>query len=344
MSIIKKPYGTADGREISSYTLENGGMSVTAINYGGIITSIVVDSVDVALGRDSLEEYFNNSGYLGAAIGRHANRIANGKFELNGQMYTVGANEGANSLHGGFIGWDKRVWDAEASEIDGDPSLILTLTSADGDEGFPGEVSVKMTYTLTKAGTLRIRYEAVSDKDTLVNMTNHTYFNLSGCTSESGIEDHVITINADFYTPNSADCMPTGEVLSVSGTPFDFRTPKPAGKDMSSSDEQIRMFGGYDHNYPINGFGFRFAAAAESPKTGIRLEVWTDRPSVQFYSGNGIESGRVYKGGMDYAVHQGLCFEPQCFPNAMSHSHYPNPILRAGERYDTVTEYRFSKN
>lgn len=348
MAITKALYGKTKccGKEVFMYTLDNGnGLSAEILNYGGIIKSLYVttksgEKVDVVLGRDNLDEYLTNDGYLGALIGRHANRIKKGNFEINGTAYSVGINEGANSLHGGIKGFDSVIWNAVESGEDNEPSLILTYLSKDGEEGFPGNLSVTVIYTLTKDNALRILYRAVSDKDTLCNMTNHSYFNLSG--HDSGlINDQILQINADFYTPNDSECMPTGEVLSVLGTPFDYRAPKPIGQDIDADFPQVQAVGGFDHNYLLAGRGYRKAAAASSEKTGIVMEVYTDQPAMQLYTANALPTG-VHKGCKDYTIHSAFCLETQCVPNAMEFSHYPGPMLKKDEVYNTVTEYKFT--
>lgn len=345
MSIIKTEFGTMpDGEKVYSYLIDNGnGLSAEILSYGGIVKSLYVTDkngvkTDVVLGRDTLSDYLQNDGYLGALIGRHANRIKNSKFELNGEMYKVGTNEGNNSLHGGNVGFDQKIWDV--NEADGEePSLTLTLLSADGEEGFPGQLKVKVVYRLTKNNALKIEYSAVSNKDTVVNLTNHAYFNLAG--HDSGVIDNqILQINSGFYTPNDSECMPTGEVRSVSGTPFDFRVPKAIGQDINADFEQIKMFGGYDHNFALEGRGYRLAAKAECQSNGISMEVYTNQPAVQLYTSNALTEG-IYKDGARYGIHQAFCLETQCFPNAMAHSHYPSPILKKGEEYNFTTEYRF---
>lgn len=345
MSIIKKEFGALSGGEkVFSYFLDNNnGLGAEILTYGGIVKNLYVTDkngvkTDVVLGRETLEDYLHNDGYLGALIGRHANRIAKGEFVLNGETYHVGANEGNNSLHGGFEGFDKKVWSVK--EHDGDePSLELSIVSDDGEEGFPGRLDVTVTYTLTKENALKIHYSAQSDKDTVVNMTNHSYFNLAGHASGT-IENQILQINSSFYTPNDSECMPDGEVLSVAGTPFDFRAPKPIGQDINSDFEQIEMFGGYDHNFALDGRGYRKAAIAACEENGITMEVYTDKPAMQLYTSNGLKEG-IYKNGAEYGVHQAFCLETQYFPNAMAHSHYPSPLLKKGEKYDFTTEYRF---
>lgn len=344
MSITKKLYGTMpDGTEIFAYTLDNGkGVAAEIINYGGIVTKLLVadkngKTQDVVLGRASLEEYLDNDGYIGAAIGRHANRIAKGEFELRGRRFCVGTNEGANSLHGGFEGFDKKVW--SVTEIPGETAIILSYISLDGEEGFPGTLSVAMRYSVTDENAFKIEYRATADSDTVCNLTNHSYFNLGGHESGS-VKDQILQINADFYTPNDRECMPTGEVLSVEGTPFDFREPKPIGRDIAADFPQIKAFGGYDHNFVISGKGYRTAAVAKSLETGITMQVLTNQPGMQLYTANMLGGG-VHKGDVEYKVHGAFCLETQAFPNAMKFSHFPGPLLRKGHTYNHITEYRF---
>lgn len=345
MSITKTEFGTMpNGEKVYSYLLDNGqGLSAEILNYGGIIKNLYVTDkngvkTDVALGRGTLEDYLRNDGYLGALIGRHANRIKKGTFILNGETYNVGVNEGNNSLHGGKVGFDKKIWGV--NEIDGsEPALALTLLSSDGEEGFPGNLKVTVVYTLTKNNGVKIEYTAVSDKDTVTNLTNHTYFNLAGHAS-GVIDKQTLQINSSFYTPNDNEGMPTGEVMNVEGTPFDFRQAKPIGQDIRSDFDQIEMYEGFDHNYAISGRGFRLAATACCLENGVTMEVYTNQPAMQLYTSNALSSG-IYKDGAKYEQHQAFCLETQCFPNAMEHSHYPSPLLKEGEEYHHVTEYRF---
>ncbi len=345
MSITKTEYGKMpSGETVFSYLLDNGNISAEILTYGGIVRRLCVPDADgkkrdVVLGRASLEDYLHNDGYLGALIGRHANRIAGSQFEINGTTYHVGVNEGSNSLHGGIIGFDKKIWTAKEDDSD-EPSLTLSLVSPDGDEGFPGELNVNVIYSLTRENALKIDYAAVCDKDTVVNLTNHSYFNLSGHDSGT-IDNQILSINSMFYTPNNAECMPTGEVLSVKDTPFDFTEPKKIGRDIDSDHAQIMMFGGYDHNFAIEGRGYRLAASAVSEESGVCMEVYTDKPALQLYTSNGLKEGE-YKDGARYGKHCAFCLETQYFPNAMAHSHYPSPILKKGEEYRFTTEYRFS--
>lgn len=342
MSIIKEKYGEAHGREVYSFAMSNGnGLFAEIISYGGIIARLVYDGVDVVNGRDSLDEYLNNPNYLGAIIGRNSNCIDNAEFELNGKRYKLYKNEGENNLHGGKTGFDKKVWDAEI--IDGDePSLILSLESPDGDEGFPGNFRIRVTYTLTKDNTLLIHYEGECDADTAVNMTSHSYFNLNG--HGSGLIDgHKIWINSDFYAPIRKDGVPRGEILSVTDTPFDLRQSVRIGDRFSSDHSQIRLFRGYDHSFAIKGRGYRPCAGAVGDISGISLEVYTDCNAVHLYTANFAEEDRVCKGGAVYPVHGSFCFETQNFPNAMNISHFPSSILKKGDKYETVTGYKFSK-
>lgn len=340
--IEKKEYGRVGEKEVYLYKLDNGrGLSAEIITYGGILRTLTFDGTDVVLGRDSLEEYMNNTGCYGALIGRNSNRIANGEFTLNGVKYTLAKNNGNNNLHGGLVGFGKRVWDSKAIDKE-EPSLVLTLVSADGDEGFPGKVKVKVTYTLTSDNAIKIHYEGKSNRDTLLNMTNHTYFNLNGHASGT-VDDHVLKMASGFYTPNTPECMPYGVVEKTEGTPFDFTEGLRLGDGFASDHEQIKLFSGYDHNFALDGFGYREFATLSGDKTGIIMTAYTDRPAVQIYSGNGIDSERICKEGAKYPRHGGVCLETQVFPNAMEYSHFPSPILKKGDKYDTVTAFRFSK-
>ena len=336
-----------DGTPVYQYTLDNGkGLKAKILNYGGIITNLTVrdqDDVDtdVVLGLDSLEDYWENGDCFGAAIGRNSNRILNARFELNGKEYVLNKNDGENNLHGGNVGFNQKVWQAEPAGTEQEPALVLRLTSPDMEEGFPGTVQVKMTYTLTKNNGLHIHYEAETDKDTIVNLTNHSYFNLKGH-QKGPVYDQILQINSGFYTPNTEKCIPNGEILSVTGTPFDFRAPKPVGQDISADFEQIALFGGYDHNFALAGRGFRKAAMLYCPDNGICMEVYTDKPGMQLYTGNMIAEGRICKDGTAYGKHWAVCLETQFFPNAMEFSHFPSPVLKAGAAYDYTTEYRFS--
>lgn len=349
MSITKKYFGkTNDGTEVHIYTLINSnGMSAEITNYGGIVVSLKVPDkngnfVDVVLGHDKLEEYFANKPYFGAIIGRFANRIENGSFELNGTEYKVAKNDGENHLHGGIVGFDKVVWNSEIVEEEGREVLNLSYSSKDGEEGYPGNLRVKVTYTLTEDNSLKIDYSAVTDKDTIVNLTNHSYFNLSGQGS-GDILGHEVKINADKFTVNDQYSIPTGEIRDVKGTPMDLTEFTLVGKGIDSDFEQIVFGKGYDHNWILNKDGDGCVKAAEvyDRTSGRLMEVYTTKPGIQFYTGNFIEASETGKNGAAYDKRSGLCLETQYFPNSIKHKHYPSPILRAGEKYRHSTIYKF---
>jgi len=340
MSVIKEKLADYNGKEVYVYTLDNkNGLSAQILNYGGIIKRLVYRGVDVVLGRDTMDEYLNNEGYFGAIIGRNSNRIENSEFELGGKIYRLNSNAGRNNLHGGNVGFDKKVWKAEIVDAE-EPSLILTYVSPDGEEGFPGEVKVSVTYTLTSDNSITIHYEGEADQDTVLNMTNHSYFNMNGHSSGC-VDGHKLWIDSDFYTPNTEECMPCGEVLSVKGTPFDFKADETLGEKLASSYRQVKMFGGFDHNIILNGRGYRKVACFTGDKSGISMEIYTDRSGMQLYTGNGIEEGRVCKDNALYGKHGGVCFETQAFPNSLKFSHFPDAIIKKGEKYDTLTAYKF---
>ncbi len=338
--IKKELFGTKDGKDVFLFTMSNSkGLTAKITNFGGIIQSLIYKDTDVVLGRDSLSEYEENDGSYGALIGRNSNRIQNAEFTLNGKKYILEKNNNGNNLHSGSVGLRNRVWGAESIDKE-EPSLVLTYLSPDGDDGFPGNLNVTVTYTVTTQNSLKIHYEATSDADTIVNMTNHSYFNLNG--HDSGTTDnHTLTLNCDFYTPNSESCLPTGEILNVSGTDFDFRSPKKLSTVFDSDFIQAKMFNGLDHNFCINGRGFRKCASATGDISGITMETYTDLPGVQIYTGNFIDPERICKDGKKYDVHHGVCFETQYFVNAPYNSHFPSTFLKSGEKYDTTTEFKF---
>lgn len=349
MGIEKSLFGKMpDGTEIYLYRLSNkNNMSVGIINYGGIIVSIDVPDRnghvdDVNLGYDNLEQYLKLGQYFGAIIGRHGNRIENAEFELNGVTYHLAKNDGRNHLHGGNRGFDKVVWQAEPVGSEDEPALQLAYLSPDGEENYPGNLDVKVTYTLTEDNSIRIDYFAVSDKDTVVNLTNHAYFNLSGHGS-GDILDHLIMINADRFTAINNECIPTGEIRDVADTPMDLRTPKTVREGVESDYEQIACGNGYDHNWVLNVSGKKPEKAAElyDPKSGRLMEVYTTNPGIQFYSGNSI-TRTTGKGGAVYDKRSALCLETQYFPNGTKHRHFPSPFLKAGEEYRHTTIYKFS--
>ena len=345
MSIIKREFGTAkSGEKVFAYKLENGEISAEILSYGGVVRTLCVKdrngkTVDVVMGYDTLEEYENKRGYYGALVGRNSNRIANSEFVLNGKTYKLEPNDGRNNLHGGEGGFSKRVWDVIA-EDGAEPSLVLSLTSPDGEEGFPGTIDVTVTYTLTSKNALMINYKAKCDEDTICNMTNHSYFNLNGHDGAK-MTNQLLKLNSQFYTPNTDECIPNGEVLKVDGTPFDFREAKQIGDDIDADFEQTEMFGGYDHNFAVAGEGYRLCAVAENPANGIVMETYTNQPGVQLYTTN-IDNENTGKHGAKYANHHGFCLETQAFPNAAKFTHFPSPVLKKNAVYDHTTEYRFS--
>ncbi len=347
--ITAAPFGvTKNGTEVSLYTLANGrGAEVDICTYGGAIVAIRVPGrdgklVDVALGYEDASGYENNGGFLGALIGRVGNRIGGAKFDLNGKTYQLNVNDGVNHLHGGFKGFDKQVWNArvEKDEALGE-KLVVSYFSADGEERYPGNLVVSVTYSFNDANELKLEYRALGDQDTPVNLTNHCYFNLNG-QGTSKILDHEMTIFADAYTEGDAGCLPTGVIAPVEGTPFDFKTAHVIGDRIDSDFEQLTFAGGYDHNFVIRGEGYRPAAKVKSGKTGIVMEVFTDMPGMQFYAGNMISGDPVGKGGCVYKKRDGFCLETQYYPNGMACPNFPSPVLKAGEPYHFTTAYRFS--
>lgn len=334
------PFGTTqDGQAVTLYTLTNAnGTKAKILDLGGIITELWVRDAkgelgNVVLGFDSVEPYETKSPYFGALIGRVGNRIAGGKFTLDGKEYSLPINNGPNSLHGGLKGYDKRVWTVAATS---DNSLTLTLVDEDGTEGYPGTVSATVVYTLTDEDVLRIEYSATTDAPTPINLTNHTYFNLkdAGQTDALG---HVVQFEADQYTPVDETLIPTGEIAPVAGTPIDFTSPKPIGQD-------IEAMGGYDHNVVLrNASGaLALAVTVTEPTTGRKMETWTTEPGCQFYSGNFLDGTLQGTGGATYGRHHAFCLETQHFPDSVNHDNFPSTILRPGETYRSTTEYRFT--
>jgi aldose 1-epimerase len=340
---------TPEGTEIFAYTLTNkNGMEARIINFGGTLVSLKVPDragklADVVLGYDTLEEYAAGTNYFGATIGRYGNRIAHGKFTLDGVKYTLAQNNGENSLHGGAKGFNKVVWTAkEVSSKDG-PSLQLNYLSKDGEEGYPGNLSVQVVYTLTDRNELQIDYSATTDKDTVLNLTHHSYFNLRG-QGEGDILDHRLTLHADRFTPVDAGLIPTGELRNVQGTPFDFRTPVAIGARINQDDEQLKLGKGYDHNWVLNrkaGDPLSLAAKVEEATTGRVMEVWTTEPGIQFYTGNFLD-GKSGKGGKVYNARYAFCLETQHFPDSPNHPDFPSTVLKPGAHFHSKTIYRFS--
>lgn len=348
-SITRAPFGvTRDGQPVEVFTLRNAnGVEARIINYGGIVLSLKVPDRngqfgDVVLGFDTLAEYEQKSPYFGCLIGRYGNRIAGGRFTLNGVTYQLATNDGPNHLHGGIKGFDKRVWKVERAEVTPQgPQLVLSYLSPDGEEGYPGNLHVTATYTLTKDNGLRLDYRATTDKDTIVNLTQHSYFNLAG---HGDILGHVVYLNADRFTPVDATLIPTGELRPVEGTPFDFRKPTAIGARIQQDDEQLRYGRGYDHNWVINKKPGELALHARvvEPTTGRVLEVLSTEPGLQFYSGNFLDGTLKGKYGQVYAHRSGFCMEPQHFPDSPNKPNFPSVVLKPGQEYRNTIIYRFS--
>ncbi|MGA2344951.1 MAG: aldose epimerase family protein [Candidatus Sulfotelmatobacter sp.] len=346
--VQQKPFGTRDGRPVNLFTLTNAnGVEVDAMNYGGIIVSIRVpdrkgEFADIVLGHENLDGYVPNPPYIGAIVGRYANRIANGTFTLDGKTYTLPKNDGPNTLHGGIDKtFNKVVWEGEA--LKGKTGVAFTYLSKDGDDGFPGNVKVKVTYTLTDQNELVIDYEATSDKATPINLSQHSYFNLSG-EGNGDILNHELTLNADRFTPVDKNLIPTGELRPVKGTPLDFTTSTRVGARIDDGYDQMVLAHGYDHNWVINrkGDGLTLAARVYEPSTGRVMEVSTTQPGVQFYTGNFLDGTVTGKHGHVYKRRYGLCLETQHFPDSPNHPDFPSTILRPGETFKSETVFKFS--
>jgi aldose 1-epimerase len=350
-TITKADFGkTPEGIPVELYTLRNArGMEATIMTYGGIVTSLKVPDKngkfdDVVLGYDNLDGYLTTSPYFGALIGRYGNRIARGKFSLDGQTYTLAINNAPNSLHGGVKGFDKMVWKVEEAEVgEHGPKLALTYLSKDGEEGYPGNLKVKATYTLTEDNALQLKFKATTDKDTVCNLTHHSYFNLAGGGDVLG---HIVQINADTFTPVDSGLIPTGELMPVAGTPFDFRTPTAIGAHINeTNNEQIKFAGGFDDNWVLNKKSageLSLAARVSEPTSGITMEVWTTAPGVQFYTGNFLDGTITGKGGRVYQSRNAFCMEPQHFPDSPNHPAFPTTELKPGEIYKNAIIYKFA--
>lgn len=347
---IRAEVAVAQPSDLLLFTLINSkGMEVQVTNYGAIITSIKVPDregnlADVALGYKTPADYVNalEQTYFGAVVGRYGNRIAKGKFSIDDIEYSLAINNDPNNLHGGIIGFDKVVWQAEKI---GDNVLKLTYHAKDGEEGFPGNLTAVVTYTLTDDNQVVVDYSATTDKPTPVNLTQHSYFNLKG-EGEGTILDHELTINADRFTPVDATLIPTGELALVEGTPFDFREAKPIGRDIDTDNEQLKFAGGYDHNWVLNRTlekgELEHAATLYEPKSGRQLEIFTTEPGIQFYSGNFLTGSLKGKSDKPYWHRGGLCLETQHFPDSPNQSSFPNAILKPGETYTSKTVFKFS--
>ena len=348
--VEQQPFGTRDGRPVTLYKLTNShGVEIDAMNYGGIIVSIRVPDrkgqfADIVLGHEKLEGYTPNPPYIGAIVGRYANRIANGTFTLDGKTYTLPKNDGPNTLHGGTTRtFDKVVWDGEP--LKDKTGVAFSYLSKDGEEGFPGNVKVKVTYTLTDGNALLIDYEATTDKATPINVSQHSYFNLKG-EGNGDILDHEVMINADRFTPVDKNLIPTGELRPVKGTPLDFTTPTRIGARIDDSYEQLVLGHGYDHNFVLNHKpeqnGLVLAARVTEPGSGRALEVWTTQPAVQFYTGNFLDGSVTGKEGHVYKRRYGFCLETQHYPDSPNHPDFPSTILKPGETFHQKTVFKFS--
>jgi aldose 1-epimerase len=351
--MTSKRFGTTtDGQKVSLFTLRNAqGATAIICNYGGIVTSLRMPDRkgrfrDIVLGFKTLAEYAEKSPYFGCLVGRFANRVAGGKFTLDGKAYQLAVNNGPNSLHGGLRGFDKVVWDAESNEIvetvQG-PSLKLRYVSADGEEGYPGKLSVTAIYTLTHRNELKLVYRARTDRKTIVNLTHHSYFNLAG-EGSGDILDHQVTLHASRYTPIDRNLIPTGRIQSVKGTPFDFRAAQAVGARIDQANEQLRHANGYDHNWiadkPPGKLGLM--ARVTEPGSGRVMEVLSTAPGFQFYSGNFLDGTLNGKSGKTYPFRSGFCIEPQHYPDSPNHRNFPSAVLKPGEIYKHTIIYRFS--
>jgi aldose 1-epimerase len=350
--ISTSPFGAMpapDGRPVEQFTLRAGGLELSAITYGATIVSLRVPDrdgalADVVLGHDSLPGYLRHSPYFGAIVGRYGNRIAQGRFTLDGVTYHLARNDGRQHLHGGIRGFDKAIWGATARSGDGDASVTFTLASPDGDEGYPGALEAVVTYTLTARGELAVDYTARTDLPTVVNLTQHSYFDLSAGRCES-ILGHELTVHADAYLPVDATLIPTGELAPVAGTPFDFRSPTRIGERIGEPDQQLRHAGGYDHTFVLRPDGrdrsLAHAAHVAEPTSGRTLDVYTTEPGMQLYSGNFLDGTIRGKEGRIYPHRGGFCLETQHFPDSPNQPAFPTTVLRPGEEYRSRTVYSF---
>lgn len=348
-NITKQTFGkTADGQSVDLYTIRNTrGFEAKITNYGGILVSLKVPDRngkfdDVVLGFNDFNSYLKNDPYLGALIGRYGNRIAKGRFTLNGVEHKLAVNNGENHLHGGIKGFDKVVWTGVARSTKGGAEIVLTYLSKDGEEGYPGNLNVTVAYRLTN-NDFRIDYTATTDKDTVINLTHHSYFNLAG-EGNGDILNHLVTINANHFVPTDAGSIPTGELRRVAGTPFDFLKPTAIGARINQNDEQLKFGRGYDHTWVINGRTgvLRLAATAYEQTSGRVMQVWTTEPGMQFYTGNFLDGTLTGKSGKVYPRRSGFCFETQHYPDSPNQPSFPTTTLRNGQSYKSTTIYRFS--
>jgi aldose 1-epimerase len=350
-TIKKESFGkTTGGEQIDLYTLSNKkGMEVSITNFGATVVTLKAPdragkAADIVLGYDTLDGYEKGTSYFGATVGRYGNRIGGGKFSLDGRTYTLPKNNGENTLHGGIVGFNKKVWKAREIESKSGQSLEMSYLSTDGEEGFPGNLSVKVVFTVpAERNELSIEYSATTDKDTVLNLTNHSYFNLKG-EGNGDILDHVLTLHAKQFTPVDKSLIPTGELASVAGTPMDFNTATAIGKRINDNYEQLVFGKGYDHNWVLAGSAsgsLSIAAEASDPKSGRNLEVLTTEPGVQFYSGNFLD-GAKGKGGKPYPLRAAFCLETQHFPDSPNHANFPSTVLKPNVVFHSETVFRFS--
>ncbi|CAL9583233.1 Aldose 1-epimerase [Streptomyces sp. enrichment culture] len=346
---VKELFGKlADGTKVYRWSLENGGTRMKVLSYGGVVQSLEVPDrrgryANVSLGFDNLDDYVARSPHFGALIGRYGNRIAGGRFTLDGTTYQLSVNDGENSLHGGALGFDYRVWDVEPFSKGSDVGLVLHYTSIDGEMGYPGTLKATVTYTLTRSGDWRIDYEATTDKATVVNLTSHVYWNLAGEGSGT-IEDHELSIAASRFTPTDAGLIPTGELAPTAATPFDFRRAKPIGRDIRAAHPQLVLAKGFDHNWVLDkGITARpeHIATLRDPSSGRTLRIATDQPGLQFYSGNFLDGTLTGTGGRLYRQGDALCLETQHYPDSPNQPSFPSTVLRPGETYRTTTVHSF---
>ena len=348
--VKKESFGkTAEGENVDIYTLTNrNGMQARITNYGGIVVSLTAPDrngkyEDVVLGFNDLDSYLKGHPYFGALIGRYGNRIAKGRFTLDGVEYKLAVNNGENHLHGGIKGFDKVVWTARESKSRLGPMIVLTYLSKDGEEGYPGNLRVTVNYTLTNRNELRIDYSATTDKDTVQNLTHHSYFNLAG-DGNGDILNHQLQLNADRFTPTDAGSIPTGELKSVTGTPFSFLKSTAIGQRINEPDQQLQYGNGYDHNYVVNGAAgvLRQAATVYEPTSGRVMTVWTTEPGIQFYTGNFLDGTLTGKAGKPYAKRTGFCLETQHYPDSPNKPSFPTTTLKKGAPFKSTTVYRFT--
>ena len=347
-TVESRPWGNVDGKPVLLYTLRNrGGVEAKITNYGATLVSLKVPDrkrklEDVVLGYDNLDSYVRGTSYFGATVGRYANRIANAEFTLEGTTYHLAKNNGPNSLHGGAKGFNKEVWEGREASTGSASAVQFTYVSKDREEGYPGTLTAKVTYTLTDDNELRLDYDITTDRDTVQNLSHHSYFNLTGSTGD--ILSHELELNADRFTPVDSTLIPTGELESVEGTPFDFRKPTAIGARINQANEQLKRARGYDHNWVLNGRSgsLRSVAMVYEPASGRTLEVFTTEPGIQFYSGNFLDGSEHGKGGVAYAYRAGFCLETQHFPDSPNHPKFPSTTLSAGQHYRSTTIYKFA--